>query len=228
MGVDGLPIDILIFAAIAAFLVFRLRNALGKRPPDDGAAGRPPRTAPLTGKDEKVVQLADRGEPEARPDRAFDAAGPDTALRTGLKMIKKVDRNFNADEFLAGARAAFEMIIEAFSVADMKGVRAWLSDEVADNFERAISDRKTRDEALDTTLIGINAADVLEARMSGSEAFLTIRFKSEQINVTRGARGEILDGDPDQVSEVVDIWTFTRDTRSRDPNWVLIETRTPN
>jgi len=77
-------------------------------------------------------------------------------------------------------------------------------------------------------MIGIKRADIIEARVEERTAFITIKFVSEQINVTRDGEGVAVDGDPDHVTEVVDIWTFMRDVRSRNPNWVLVETRSAN
>ncbi|MDE0334882.1 MAG: Tim44/TimA family putative adaptor protein, partial [Defluviicoccus sp.] len=83
-------------------------------------------------------------------------------------------------------------------------------------------------ETLETTVVGIKSAEIVEAEMSGRNAFVTVTFVSEQVNVTRDADGEAIEGDPTQVTDVTDIWTFARNTRSRDPNWKLIETRSPN
>lgn len=76
--------------------------------------------------------------------------------------------------------------------------------------------------------MGIKAADILEARMNGRAAFVTVKFVSEQVNVTRNRAGEVIDGDPVRVVTITDIWTFARDTRSRDPNWNLVATRSSN
>ena len=103
-----------------------------------------------------------------------------------------------------------------------------LSDDVYDNFAAAIRSRQSSGESLETKVINIRDADLIEARMEGRTAFVTIKFISEQINVTRDQAGTIIDGDPDHPQEVVDIWTFARNTRSRNPNWTLIETRVPN
>ena len=105
--------------------------------------------------------------------------------------------------------------------------RQVLSDDVYDNFAAAIRSRQISGETLETTVNAIRDADVTEARMDGRTAFVTVTFISEQINVTRDKDGNIVDGDPDQPLEVVDIWTFARNTRSRNPNWTLIETRVP-
>jgi predicted lipid-binding transport protein (Tim44 family) len=99
---------------------------------------------------------------------------------------------------------------------------------VFDNFGSAIAERAEADQTLETTVVGINTAEVIEAHMQGRSAFVTVKFVSEQINVTRSAAGEVVDGDPSRVRAITDIWTFARNTRSRDPNWTLVETRSQN
>lgn len=236
MSNEGLPIDIIIFAAIAAFIVFRLRNVLGRRTgneqPPQGMFG-PSRTAKRDeakrdGDSDKVVQLGNRGKPEEAPDSVFENLDPDTPLAAGLTAIREADQSFNGDAFLRGAGSAFEMIIEAFAGGTMAAVKSFLSQDVFDNFSRAISDREVAGETLETTMIGIKRADLIEARVEDRTAFITVKFVSEQINVTRDGEGVVVDGDPDHVTEVVDIWTFMRDIRSRNPNWVLVETRSAN
>jgi len=236
MGSEGLPIDIIIFAAIAAFIVFRLRSVLGRRTgnerPPQGVFG-PSRTAKRDkakrdGDGDKVIQLGDRGKPEAVPDSVFDNLEPGTPLEVGLKAIRAADPSFNGDAFLQGAGGAFEMIIEAFAGGTMSAVKSFLSQDVFDNFSRAIAARDEAGETLETTMIGIKRADIIEAKVEERTAVITVKFVSEQINVTRDGEGVVVDGDPDHVTEVVDIWTFMRDVRSRNPNWVLVETRSAN
>ena len=123
---------------------------------------------------------------------------------------------------------SFGMIVTAFAQGDTPTLRPLLSDDVYDNFAAAIRSRQSSGESLETKVVNIRDADLIEARMDGRTAFVTIKFVSEQINVTRDSAGTIIDGDPDQPLEVVDIWTFARNTRSRNPNWTLIETRVPN
>jgi len=229
MGGEGFPIDIIIFAAIAAFIVLRLRSVLGRRTgnerPPAGTFGGPRRGADG---DKKVVRLPERGSSEGLRDFAYEKAEPGSPLEAGLTEIKRADRSFNGDEFLAGARTAFEMIIEAFAAGRMDPVRTYLSDDVHQNFTRAIDAREDAGETLETTVVGISRADMIEARMEGRAALITVKFVSEQINVTRDKDGKVVDGDPDHVSDVTDIWTFSRDTRSKDPNWSLVDSRSSN
>ena len=122
----------------------------------------------------------------------------------------------------------FSWIVEAFAKGDSKGLRPLLNDDVYGNFSAAIEARAKAGETLETALVGIKSAEILEARMQGRAAFVTVKFVSEQVNVTRNSQGEVIDGDPARVVTITDIWTFARDTRSRDPNWSLVATRSSN
>lgn len=237
--------DIILLAMIAGFLVFRLRSVLGRRTghqrkPRNRVARRDAQTDARG--NENVIELTDKSR--AAADEAFDtkpaeadageadAADADTAdaspLAAVLAAIRKADANFDDQGFLAGARAAFEMVVQAFAAGDSKTLRNLLNDEVYDNFASEIARRVAHKEVLETTLIGINKAEILDARLESRIAFVTVKFVSEQVNVTRDSAGETIDGDPNHVANVTDIWTFARNVRARDPNWTLVETRSQN
>lgn len=212
---------------VAAFLVFRLRGVLGKRtgherPPQDPYSGREPGAGgPREAQDdENVVSL---------PDRTAESDIPgDSPAADGLKAIRSADSGFSVTDFLEGVRAAFEMIVTSFASGDRETLRPLLSDEVYENFAGAIVEREGKGETMEMTLVGIREAEVLEANMDGRVAFVTVKIVTEQIEVVRDAAGEPVSGDPSKVSTVTDIWTFARNTRSRNPNWTLVATEAPN
>lgn len=227
MGEGFYLIDILLFAMIAAFLVYRLRSVLGKRNGQERQRPNPyaQRPGQPGGQEtDNVVTLPDRG-------RAIDAPPPTmepTSLAGALAQIKIADPAFDENYFLQGAKSAFEMIVVSFAKGDTATLRPLLSDDVYDNFAAAIRDRIAAAETRETRVESIDDVDLIDARMDGRSAFVTVKFVSNQINVTRDAEGNVVEGDPERALEVTDIWTFARNTRSRDPNWLLIETRTPN
>jgi predicted lipid-binding transport protein (Tim44 family) len=227
MGEGFYFIDILIFAMIAAFLVYRLRGVLGRRHGEERQRPNPYTSRPSQEGADNVVTLPDRGRappidvPPPAPDEPY-------SLAAGIGQIQANDPTFDEKGFLQGAKAAFGMIVTAFAQGDTPTLRPLLSDDVYDNFAAAIRSRQSSGETLETKVANIREADVIEARMDGRTAFVTVKFISEQINVTRDGTGAIIDGDPEHPLEVVDIWTFARNTRSRNPNWTLIETRVPN
>lgn len=220
-----------IFFLIAAIVIFfQLRNVLGRRtgnerPPFD------PYTAARTGEktegtpSENVVSLPRRkGDAEATY-AAIDAfAKPGTDLNKGLRAIRDADPSFEPKIFVDGAKMAYEMIVMAYADGDRRTLKNLLSREVYDGFVAAIADRESRSEKIQSSFVGIDKADIVNAEMKGSEAHVTLRIVSELISATRNSTGEVIDGDPETVAEVKDVWTFARDTRSRDPNWKLVAT----
>ena len=210
-------LDIIFFAMVAAFLVFRLRGVLGKRtgtekPPFDSA-----KPAELRSGD-NVIDISNLRKLAGKPDTGYGDIG--------LGAIRAADRNFSPETFLEGARAAFSMIVTAYAEGDTALLRPLLSDEVYRNFTGAIEARNRAGERLDTKLRGVTAA-VAGAGLDGTIAYVTVRFVSQQINVRRDADDRVIEGDATQAVEVVDQWTFRRDTRSPDPNWQLVATSSP-
>lgn len=226
MGEGFQFLDIVFFAMVAAFLVLRLRNVLGRRtgeerpPPADPFARRKPVDRPAeTGKVLELPQQPREVEPQA--------AGGDP-ISAAVTQIRIADPSFDLSQFITGARRAFEMIVQAYAAGDSATLRTLLSDEVFEPFSAAIKARNEKGEKHETTLVGIKGADAIEVRMDGSTASVTVKFVSEQVNVTRDKESRVIDGDPNHVATVTDIWTFARNVRGRDPNWLLVETRSPN
>jgi predicted lipid-binding transport protein (Tim44 family) len=120
------------------------------------------------------------------------------------------------------------MIVEAFANGDTATLRPLLSDDLFDEFGTEIRRRAAEGETHESRIVALREAELLEARMEGRTAYITVKFVSDQINAVRDDNGEVIEGDPETPIEVVDIWTFARNTRASDPNWTLVETRTPN
>lgn len=217
--------DIIFIAMVAAFLVLRLRSVLGRRTGEENPErwqSRPrPVPTPVERTSDKVVPLPGR-ESEALP-----APQSATPLDAGLTQIRVADPSFDPRGFLGGARGAFELIVGAFAQGDTGALRPLLADDVYENFAGAIRERQKQKHTLETTLVATRSADILEARMESRTALVTVKFVTEQVNVTRDANGAIVDGDPNLVTNVTDVWTFSRNTRSRDPNWLLTATAAP-
>ncbi len=228
---DGFQfIDIVFFAMIAGFLVLRLRSVLGRREGHRGGHRDPFATkdSPQTA-DDNVVSLPQRDdEPDDDSPWAPTEETPaeeQSPLDMGIAQIRQVDPGFVPKEFVEGARMAFEMILNAFAAGDGDTLRNLVSDDVLVNFLRAIEDRDEDGQTLEITLVGIESTDLVEAELTGGIAQVTVKFVSQQISVSKDAAGNIVDGDPTAVTEIADFWTFARDTRSRDPNWSLVATR---
>jgi predicted lipid-binding transport protein (Tim44 family) len=211
--------DIILFAMVAGFLVLRLRSVLGRRTGNERRRDLfPRRAAPAA---DNVTTLV---EPDKRVTRlAADVPAAD-AVAEGLNRIRRADSSFDPAQFIEGARAAFEMIVAAFAKGDKAELRPLLSDEVFNRFAMAIDERVDAKETLETQIEKLDKVDIVEAGLADRTAQVTVKLVSNQINVTRAMDGSIVDGAPGQPVEKTDYWTFARDTRSTDPNWVLVAT----
>jgi len=233
--------DIILIGLVAVFLILRLRSVLGKRtgneqPPARDPFAPPPPPPPATPRvgdassgNDNVVPLPTANAPSPRPTLATSGPGGIRATvmpsaSAGVAAIRAADPGFEPLGFTAGARAAFTSIVEAFARGDTATLRPLLDSATFASFEGAIRGRAERKEKAETTLIGFEASDIAAAEMQGTHAAVTVRFVSEQINVVRNDEGQIVDGNPNEVQKVVDLWTFRRDTKSSDPNWQLIKT----
>jgi len=224
----------IIFLALAVFIFLRLRSVLGQRtgserPPYDRAA---PNVVQRT-QDNNVVPMPGAvidqtplppSADVAPADRWKGVAEPGTPLAAGLDAIVAQDSSFDPKHFLSGARSAYEMIVLAFANGDRRALKDLLSNEVYESFEAVIKDREKHEQKTETRFVSIDKAEIVSAEARDRSAQLTVRFVSQMISVTRDKAGTIVDGNPDKVADITDVWTFARDTSSRDPNWKLVGT----
>ena len=227
---DLFDLTTIIFLALAVFIFLRLRSVLGQRtgrerPPYDPYSARDP-MRPST--NDNVVTLPPRGADapapaaDAEPWKGIAEAGSATA--SGLDAMVAQDPTFDAKQFLTGGRSAYEMIVTAYAQGDRRTLKNLLSKEVYDGFEAAIKERESRGEKVETRFVSIDKADLIGADVKGKTAQVTVRFVSQLVSVTRDRDGNVIDGNPDKVTDVTDVWTFARDLSSRDPNWKLVAT----
>ena len=225
-----------IFLVIAVVVFLRLRNVLGRRtgnerPPFDPFSRR--QSLPGAAGD-KVIDMPRRGAERnaAAPaivapmaEARIKAIAPEgSSLSEGLKAVAAADPSFDPSEFIAGGKGAYEMIVTAFAEGDRKNLKQLLSREVFDGFVSALTEREGRGETIEFKFVGIDKADITAASVKGTTAQVTVRFLSKLISATRDKAGAVIDGDPVKVGDVTDIWTFARETNSRDPNWKLVAT----
>lgn len=234
----------IISIVICIVVIFQLRNVLGKRtgnerPPFDPYSARSESKAEKKAPDNVVALPNRRDAPEQvlnpHLEEKYDVtavidrlAETGTALNDGLRRIVELDSNFDPDRFLEGARGAYEYIVSAFAAGDRKTLKNLLSSDVYEGFNTAISDREKRKETVDFSFVGINKAKIVSASAINRMARVQVSFKSELIQAIMDEQGRIIEGDPNAVEEVTDIWTFERDTASNDPNWKLVATETPD
>ncbi len=223
----------IIFLALAVFIFLRLRNVLGQRTGNE----RPPSTArnvlqgtqdnnvvPMPGSVIDQAPLAPTADVVPPTDRWKGLAETGTPLALGLDAIAAQDSSFDPRHFITGAKSAYEMIVLAFANGDRRALKDLLSPEVYESFETVIKDREKHEQKTETRFVSIDKAELVNAEARDKAAQITVRFVSQMISVTRDKAGAIVDGNPDKVADITDVWTFARDTNSRDPNWKLVGT----
>ncbi len=233
----------LISFVIAVVAIIMLRRVLGRRTDEDEARidrkMRAERARQDSANDTVVTLPPRQGAPNAghsqdgperdpieeRVDR-FDVKDPE--VRDGLIKVGTKDPSFDPEQFMAGAKQAYEMIVTAFAEGNRNMLKDLLSEDVFVGFNAAIDDREARGETIDQSFVGIHQATLKSARIEDREAVITIRFLSQLITATRDKDGEVISGDPDRVLEVTDIWTFARELNSPNPNWFLVATQATN
>jgi len=227
MGSSGsFPLDLVLFGMIAAFLVLRLRSILGRRtgferPPERVQV--PPNADASRGMAEGRV-IDGVAEPVAPVAPARPLPDPASPPGQALARIQRFDRSFDAVRFLDGGEAAFRIIVTAFAAGDRARLRSLLADDTYLAFDTAIRTRETGGERQHTEIRAIRSATIESADLRGSIADITVRFVSDQVNMTLGREGNAVAG-TDAVTEITDLWTFERDLTQADPTWRLVAAR---
>ncbi len=245
---DGSKMDLttLIFLAMAVVIFFKIRSVLGRRTGDEETRieqyrSRVPGQGTPLGPDptrDKVVTLPRREReeaPEAVQARAEDqnkvietraaaVAKGNTAVMSGLMQIYRADTAFDPEEFMTGARGAYEMIVTAFAKGDRRVLKDLLEKDVFDGFAAAIAEREQHGLQMEQTFVGIKSADVSDAAVRNGVAEVTIKFATDMITAVRNRDNEVVDGDPKAIITKRDTWVFERPVPSRSPNWKLAAT----
>lgn len=211
-------LEILILAAVAGFLAFKLYTVLGKRTGNE----RTPqdRLGSLQRRAETAPQVLTK-EPTATP---AVVEAPGNPVAAALVDIKLADRTFDSDKFVSGARAAYEMIVTAFAKGDRNTLRGLLSDDVFTTFDTAIRAREAKKERVEFNFQQLKSARITTAELKHQTAEITITFESQFMLAGYDAEGKLIEGDAKTPHVVTDIWTFARETVSNNPNWTLVAT----
>ena len=205
-------IDILIFAVIAIFLIFRLRSILGTK---DG-----------------FEKSENRMHAESSTDNVINFKGKSSDTGTapisgsGLKELRKLDPNFNDEEFSKGAKAVFPLILSAFADGDLGNLRRFLGFDLYEEFSSAIHQRESIGEKLKINIEKIDDIQLLDAEVSDGIASITVKFSSVQTRTLTDANDIEVEDDSMSSESIEDICICERDIRSKDPNWKLVETGT--
>jgi predicted lipid-binding transport protein (Tim44 family) len=210
---------IVILALVALFIGLRLYSVLGERTgheqqpilkpadPDARVEARPAQPSTVAPAAQDPNELA-----------FLPTAGP------GVRAILAADPSFDVARFLEGAKSAYRMILEAFWKGELDPLKGHVDDHVQESFASAVKQRQKDGLTLDNRLVAIEQAVISEATVERNVAILTVRFEADIAAITRNSAGEVVAGSLSDAVQTRDLWTFRRDTSSRDPNWMLIET----
>lgn len=210
----GPLIEILILAFIAGMIIFKLISVLGQRTGFEKSQRRTD-TPDDVDDYEKNKNFSNTSSEE-------DLIGP--GLRKVYSQVLSVDSRFSLSQFLAGATRAFEMIVMAYAKGDLKTLKLLLSSEIYQDFQQAIKEREENKESLETKIVTIESPQITDIKLEGTQASITVRFTSEQVHLRRNEKGKIIEGNPKQSEQIIDLWTFSRDLQAKDHIWTLIKT----
>ncbi|SDD28362.1 Tim44/TimA family putative adaptor protein [Kordiimonas lacus] len=218
--------ELVILAAVAAFILLRLRSELGNK---TGNEPLPPAAGNMHGRHDHSDGMGD----DSAGDRPDVIMGDQTvidleqnpALRKAYQDIRHADRSFDLNTFMTGAKAAYEMILEAFWKGDKETLREFLDDSVYEQFAGAVDKREADGLVVHNKILDVTEMDIIGAQLIDRTAELTVHFRAELIAVTKDKDGNVVEGNVSDAVEVNDKWTFARDTKSRTPMWTLVATR---
>ncbi len=233
---EFLDLPTLIAIVVAVFVLFRLRSVLGtrtgnERPPVDRSRSTP--AEKNANADETVVPLRPRpAQPDLDDERRArkleaeidQAAAGNAELAAGLKAVAEVDTTFTPKSFLDGAKQAYEMIVTAFAEGDRQTLKNLLEKDIFESFQRAIAEREAAGNKVDFTFVGLPKIAIVDAEYDKRNVNVTVDFHAEVVSATRDKDGNLVEGNADQVQTIADEWTFSRNPKSRDPNWKVVST----
>ena len=201
-------IDIIIFAIIAIFLVYRLKSILGQN-----SDGNEQNNKINIGKKDftNVVKLENK-------------TSDINEIRSKKDSIYKEDPSFDEKEFLKGAQNFFEMVINCFVKGDLKNIEMYIDNKLIKNFQSVIDERLREEETLKIDITKMVSIKIKDVKKLKNFLRVSVLFESEQIKVLEDKKGKIIDGDQKKSILVKDLWTFEKEIQSKDVNWILVET----
>ena len=211
--------DIIIFAMLAGYLVFQLRRALGRRSDNQEPKSKPsPERRAEHSEADNVVAIKPNKNKKENQEETLG----------GLTELREKDPSFSDTDFIKGSKEAFSWIVEAFSKGEISKLEPLLSGPLFNGFKQAIEQREADKLSLETNIVSIKSAQIHNVTVKQDQVNITVEYVTDQIKSTRNAKDEVVDGDPDTIERVTDLWTFNRNIKSKNPNWTLVRTETPS
>ena len=212
-------IDILILAMIAIFIVNRLKNVLGKKTGNEHDIVEKYSRSKTNFKESPPDQISKSNQNQKPVNDVFFHKDP--KINSDLREIYNQDENFDSKEFLDGSKKAFEFIIKNYSEEKLEPLKKLLSSSIYRDFESQIDARVKKSQNLDITIIGIKSAEIVKASLKSKIALICVKFSSEQVQVVKDLEGKIVEGDNNQILSIDEKWSFSKNLKSKDPNWTL-------
>ena len=211
-------IQLLVLAGVALFLIIRLKNVLGTR--DGFEPTKKPKNSNMEVK--ANLEIIEGGLDEEASDYL---TGDEKSVRS-LKRIKELEPSFSLSEFIGGAGGAYEMILMAFQAGNIDSVASFLSSEVKNNFDEAINDRNKKELKIESEFIGIRDTAIKKVSFNEktSTAEICVSFLADIKSEVKNKDGDVVEGEKSETKKQFDIWAFSREIGSDNPNWLLIET----
>ena len=212
-------LQLLVLAAIAIFLILRLRSVLGTR--EGFEKPKAQQSAPKRRKSPDLEVIDGGPDPDVT-----DYVDADSNTGKALTAMKAADRSFNVREFVRGARGAYEMILTGFENGDLAEIKPFLSDDVYDAFAGVVETREKEGLSVNFTFVGISETTLVDAEFDSAtnEAEVSVKFLSESTSAVYDKGGDLKEGSTTDIKKQRDIWTFGRTMGTGDPNWFLVAT----
>lgn len=234
--------DIILYALVAAGLVFWLKTIIGTEDEDDQHSSfndpENQRAADKRKNDAEKASAAlkklgiESNIVDLNPTQAGGAFALPSYIRIDnkttenfLEDVLKIHPDFNLSHFASGAEGAFTLVIEAFAEGDLETLESLLKPDVYDAFKGVIEERTARGETVETNVKSIDKMDITEARIIDDVFYITVRFTARETCIIRDAQGQIISGEAGRTTQMVDVWVFSRDLEAGGPEWYLAETR---
>ena len=218
--------DLIFFVLVAAFLIIRLRSVLGRR------TGNEKRPKDILMYQDTVLGSGKKktiSEKEDIKEKSFDESLSKNKVNlkkgTALEKIYYFDQTFSTKKFLAGAKNAYQQIINSYANGEINKIKYLLDSKVFSTFSNEIKSRVKKKYTLEHTLISIKSAAVEKIYVKSSIADIVVKFVSEQVNLLKNKDGKVLKGNDEYIENHTNYWTFSKDLKSNDPNWKLIVTK---
>ena len=214
-------IDILILAMVAIFIINRLRNTLGKKTGNEHDIANKFTRRKSDLKESSPDKIVKGNSDKIDLEESKHIFHENPGISSELSKIHKIDPSFKVDEFIVGAKKAFEYIIEKYSDENIKPLEKLLSTDIFKMFSKQINNRAKKKENLDVSIIGIKEAKIEDVSLKSNVASIKVKFSSEQVQIIKNDKGRIISGDGNQILSIVESWFFSKDLKRNDPNWVL-------